>query len=366
MNHNVANLSVKEQQSDQPESSCHDENDNDTNLQDPEMDPVEDPTTTTEFQNEVPPESQFLVNCNSNHNDSSISIKEEICDQDENIGVGQGENGKDTNSPEPDADLPIEHFPNDTENQENATDKAFFDEGNLKKESNFEDSEDEIEILGQTGAKKDSKKINIPRTFKCDECEESFSSKQGLKYHVDEKFCEGYKPSLKRKRETPVKHIKMVLPKLKPGSGQSNIEPDFSNNKKGNISVSDVHHEKKKSKGVKFSCKNCSQLVLDCQYSSYLKICMRCSGLIVKTEEGYNCSLCSFKSLSTSSEFSVFQHIKKTHSNNDNREIYECGRCCEKLKIRGYVRHMKQYPSIRCQQNLIRKKKESKSKEDSS
>ena len=335
LNHNVANFSVKKQPSDQPESSCHDENDNDTNLQDPEIDPLEDATTTTEFQNELPPEGQVLVNCNSNHNVSSISIKEETFDQDENIGVAQGENGKDINSTEPDVDLPVEHFPNETDNQENATDKAFFDEGNLKNESNIEDSEDEVEILGQTGTEKDSKKRNIPKTFKCDECEASFFSKQGLRYHVEEKFCDGYKPSLKRKRDTPVKHIKIVLPKLKLGSGQSNIEPDFSQNKKGNIPVSDLHREKKKSKEVKFNCKNCFQLVLDCQYSSFLKFCMKCSGLIAKTGEGYNCSLCSFKS---SSEFSVFQHIKKTHLN--NRERFECGRCCEKLLIRAYVRHV--------------------------
>ena len=269
LNHNVANLSVKEQPSDQPEN---DENDNDTNLQEPEIDlqknyskccnendPLEDATNTTEFPNELPlwPEGQVLVNCNSNHNVSNISIKEETCDQAENIGDGPGENGKDTNSPEPDVDLPVEHFPNETDNQKNATDEAFFDEGNLKKESNFEDSEDEIEILAQTGAKKGSKKRNTPKTFICDECEASFFSKQDLMYHVTEKFCDGYKPSLKRKRVTPVKHTKIVRQKLKHGSFQSNIEPDFSQNRKGSIAVSDLHHEKKKSKGEKINCKKC-------------------------------------------------------------------------------------------------------------
>ena len=86
LNHNVANLSVKEQPSDLPEN---DENDNDTNLQEPE-DLLEDATTITEFQNELPPEGQVLVNCNSNHNVSSISIKEETCDQAENIGDDPG------------------------------------------------------------------------------------------------------------------------------------------------------------------------------------------------------------------------------------------------------------------------------------
>ena len=112
--------------------------------------PLEDTTTTTEFQNEFPPEGQVLVNRNSNHNVSSITEE-----QDENIGVDQGENDKDTNSSEPDVDLPVEHFQTETDNQEDATD---IDEGNLKMESNFEDSEDEIEILGQTGVKKDCKK----------------------------------------------------------------------------------------------------------------------------------------------------------------------------------------------------------------
>jgi hypothetical protein len=161
-----------------------------------------------------------------------------------------------------------------------------------------------------------------------------------LRYHVDEKFCDGYKPSpsLKRKRDTPVKHNKIVRQKLKPGSCQSNIEPDISQNKKGNIPVSDLNRKKKKSKGVKtgkIKCKNCSQLVPDCQYSSYIKFCMKCCGLIDKTEEGYNCDLCSFMS---SSEFSVFQHNKKTHLK--SRERFECGRCCEKLLIRAYVRHV--------------------------
>ena len=230
--------------------------------------------------------------------------------------------------------MPLELFPNETDNQEDVTEKAVFDECNLKKESNLEDSEDEIEILSRTGAKKDSKKRNIPKTFKCDECEASFMSKQGLRYHVEENFCDGYKPSLKRKRVTPVKHNKTVRQKLKPGSCQSNIEPDFPQNKKGNIQVSDLKREKKKSKGVKVNCKSCSQLVLDCQYSSYLKFCMKCCGLIAKTEEGYNCDLCPFKS---SSELSVFQHIKKTHLK--SRERFECGRCCEKLLIRAYARH---------------------------
>ena len=297
--------------------------------------PLEDTNTTTEFQNEFPPEGQVLVNCHSNHNVSSIT--EETCDQDENIGDGPGRNGKDTNSPEPDVGSPVEHFPNETDNQENATDETFFDEGNLKKESNFEDSEDEIEILAQTGAKKGSKKRNTPKTFICDECEASFFSKQGLMYHVAENFCDGYKPSLKRKRVTPVKHTKIVRQKLKPGSSHSNIEPDFSQNKKGIFPVSDLHHEKKKSKGVKRNCKNCSRLVPDCQYSSFLKFCMKCCGLIAQTEEGNNCDLCPFKS---SSEFSVFQHIKKTHLNSNNRERFECGGCCEKLLIRAYVRHL--------------------------
>ena len=112
LNHNVANLSVKEQPFDQPESSFQDENDNDTNLQEPEIDlqknystccnekdPLEDATTTTTFSNELPlwPEGQVLVNCNSNHDVSNISIKEESCDQDENIDVDQDENGEDTN-----------------------------------------------------------------------------------------------------------------------------------------------------------------------------------------------------------------------------------------------------------------------------
>ena len=132
-----------------------------------------------------------------------------------------------------------------------------------------------------------------------------------------------------------MKHTKIVRQKLKHGSFQSNIEPDFSQNEKGNIPVSDLHHEKKKSKEGKIKCNNCSRLVPDCQYSSYLKFCMKCCGLIDKTEEGYNCDLCSFKS---SSELPVFQHIKKTHLN--SRERFECGKCCEKLLIRTYVRHV--------------------------
>ena len=102
---NVANLNVKEQPFDQLESSFQDENDNDTDLQEPEIDlrktystccnekdPLEDATTTTEFPNELPlwPEGQVLVNGNSNHNVSSISIKEETCDQAENIGDDPG------------------------------------------------------------------------------------------------------------------------------------------------------------------------------------------------------------------------------------------------------------------------------------
>ena len=280
-----------------------------------------------------------MVNYNLNHNVSSIT--EETCDQDENIDVGQGENGKDTNSPEPDVDLPVEHFPNKTDNQENATDKAFFDEGNLKKESNFEDSEDEIEILGQTSK----------RTFKCDECKASFFSKQDLNYHVDKKHpdwkpqkkkplvCDDYRQSLKRKRDTPVKHIEIVPPKLKPGSGLNNIEPDFSQNRKL-ITVSYLHHEKKKSKGGKINCKNCNQLILKREYSNHLHSCMnetdsKLLPLIAKTEEGYDCLLCLFKS---SSEYAVFQHIKKTHKKSE--ESFECRKCHEELLIRTFARHV--------------------------
>jgi len=265
-------------------------------LQDPELDPLEDATTTTEFQHGLPPEDQVLVNCNSNHNVSSISIKEETFDQDENIGVAQGENGKDINSTEPDVDLPVEHFPNETDNQENATDKAFFDEGNIKKESNIEDSEDEVEILGQTGTEKDSKKRN-----------------------VEEFFCDGYKPSLKRKRDTPVKHIKIVLPKLKPGSSQSNNETDVSQNQKGNIIVSNVHHDKKKSKGGKnkprkFECKRCGEKLLIGANARRVEPCKRCySNFMEKiNDNSYQCKLCFTQR--NLSRFNMYNHMIKNHS----------------------------------------------------
>ena len=176
--------------------------------------------------------------------------------------------------------------------------------------------------------------------YKCKLClnityKNRFSLCKHMKQHPEVLVCDDYRQSLKRKRDPPVKHSKIVRPKLKPDSCQSNIEPDFSQNRKGSVVISDLHHEKKKSKGEKINCKNCSQLVLDCQYSSYLKFCMKCCGLIAKTEEGYNCSLCPFKS---SSEFSVFQHNKKTHIKSWDK--FECGRCCEKLEIRDYVWHM--------------------------
>ena len=279
-----------------------------------------------------------MVNCHSNHNVSSIT--EETCDQDENIGDGPGKNGKDTNSPEPDVDLPVEHFPNETDNQVNATDEAFIDEDNLEKESNFD-----FDIFGQTSKK----------PFKCDECNASFFSKQVLEYHVDKKHpdwkpqkekplvCGDYRQSLKRKRDTPVKHSKIVRPKLKPDSCQSNIEPDFSQNRKGSIAVSDLHHEKKKSKGEKINCKKCDQLILKRNYPNHLNYCMKLKSidlmlfkLIAKTEEGYDCLLCLFKS---SSEYNVFLHIKKTHYK-DNDVSFECRKCHEELLIRTFARHV--------------------------
>ena len=86
--------------------------------------PLEDTNTTTEFQNEFPPEGQVLVNCHSNHNVSSIT--EETCDQDENIGDGPGKNGKDTNSTELDVDLPDEHFPNETDTGKSLSEALIF------------------------------------------------------------------------------------------------------------------------------------------------------------------------------------------------------------------------------------------------
>ena len=58
--------------------------------------------------------------------------------------------------------------------------------------------------------------------------------------------------------------------------------------------------------------------------------------LIAKTEEGYDCLLCLFKS---SSEYDVFQHIKKTHYK-DKDESFECRKCHEELLIRTFSRHV--------------------------
>ena len=117
-NHNLGNSIVKEQSSDQPEIICPDENDNNTNLEEPEIDlpnkystccnekdPLEDAITNTEIPNGFPlsSEDQNLENdTSSNHSIPAFSIKEKTFDQEKDVSTDQGEIGFDSQESEND------------------------------------------------------------------------------------------------------------------------------------------------------------------------------------------------------------------------------------------------------------------------
>ena len=173
LNHNVANLSVKEQPFDQLESSFQDENDNDTNVQKPEIDlqkkystccnekdPLEDTTTTTELPNEMPllPEDQNLESdSSSNHGIPAFTAKEKPFVQEKYISIDQGENEIGFDSHESENELTKCYNENDMLG--NAATKGV----DFLTESNFEGGSDKIETIGQTDAEKNSKEEKFKR-----------------------------------------------------------------------------------------------------------------------------------------------------------------------------------------------------------
>ena len=214
-NHNFGNFIVKEQPCDQPESSY--ENDNNSNLQEPEIDlqkystccnekdPLED-ATTTEFPNELPlwPEDQNLENnTSSNHDIPAFSVKEKPLVLERDTFTDQDEN-----------EIAFDSHESENDTLGNGTTEGV----DFLTESNFEDGADKIETIGQTDAEKNSKARNLQKKLlKCDKCDASFLGKQALIYHIDKVHitCDYCKKAFKKKSQL-LRHINHVHLKLQP------------------------------------------------------------------------------------------------------------------------------------------------------
>ena len=222
-NHNVANFIVKEQSSDQPEIICYDENDNNSNLQEPdidlpnkystccnEKDPLGDAFTTTEL-----PEDQNLENKTSSNLDiPAFSVKERPLEQVKDISTDQGENEISFDSHESENDFQVEHSKCYNENDTATTEGIDFEHGADEKETI---AQTDAKKNFQTDAKKNSKARNIEKKFKCDKCDASFLGKQALTYHCDKvhHICNYCKKVFKEK-STMLKHINGVHLKIQP------------------------------------------------------------------------------------------------------------------------------------------------------
>ena len=129
-------------------------------------------------------------------------IKEEPCDQAENINDDQGENGIDTRSQEPKDDLPVEHLncSNGKTNPEViSTNDLLDDVTNPEQESIAQAVVDDIENSAQIDGDENSEKPQPKKSlrssskeFKCQECTASFYAKENLNQHIN-----GYHRKLK-------------------------------------------------------------------------------------------------------------------------------------------------------------------------
>ena len=118
-------------------------------------------------------------------------IKEEPCDQEENVDDDQGENGIDTNSQEPKDDLPVVHLKcsNGKNNPEIISTNDFVDDvTNHEQESIAQAVVDDIENSTQIDDDKNSEKPQAKKSlrsrFLCEYCKKSFTVKNNLIRHI--------------------------------------------------------------------------------------------------------------------------------------------------------------------------------------
>jgi hypothetical protein len=177
-------------------------------------------------------------------------IKEEPCDQAENINDDQGENGIDTRSQEPKDDLPVEPL----------------------KCSNGNDIENSIQIDDNENSEKKLQPKKSLRSsskeFKCQECTASFYAKENLNRHIDgyhrrmkPYLCEYCKKSFTIK-DNLKRHIKLAHQNLKPHKCIE-CERTFSWKQGLHRHVSTAHSKLKPSKPVEVEEKKAEVDVID-------------------------------------------------------------------------------------------------------
>ena len=208
-------------------------------------------------------------------------IKEEPCDQAENINDDQGENGIDTRSQEPKDDLPVEHLKcsNGKNNPEVIFTNDFLDDvTNHEQESIAQAVVDDIENSTQIDDNENSEKPQPKKSlrssskeFKCQECTASFYAKENLNRHIDgyhrrmkPYLCEYCKKSFTIK-DNLKRHIKLAH------QAQQNLKPHkciecertFSWKQGLHRHVSTAHSKLKPSKPVEVEEKKAEVDVID-------------------------------------------------------------------------------------------------------